>query len=107
MERLKWNRQFALDQAADDLELLTELLEIFKGSLAADLAQIEAGLADTSAATISSAAHSIKGASASLGFEGIRELAMAIEEESRSGSLARARTELPTLRQMLALVCRL
>ena len=46
---LKWNKEFALEQAADDAELLEELLEIFKDSLQADLLLIEQGLEEDSA----------------------------------------------------------
>jgi histidine phosphotransfer protein HptB len=102
MTNLKWNRDFALEQAADDSELLGELLEIFKGSFAADLDALEKGLKEGQAAAVSAAAHSIKGSSSSLGMEGIRELARPIEEESRAGGLTEAQEKLPLLRQLLA-----
>ena len=87
MNALKWDKEFALEQAADDAELLEELLEIFKESFQADLLQIEQGLAEGSAGKIAAAAHSIKGAAASLGILGIKELVMQIEKESRAGGV--------------------
>jgi HPt (histidine-containing phosphotransfer) domain-containing protein len=102
MNTLKWNRDFALEQAAGDSELLGELLEIFKGSFAADLDALEKGLNEGQAAVVCAAAHSIKGSSASLGMEGIRELAGPIEAESRAGGLSEAEEKLPLLRQLLA-----
>jgi len=46
------------------------------------------------------AAHSIKGAAASLGILGIHEIALAIEEESRAGGLEIARSKLSLLKSM-------
>jgi HPt (histidine-containing phosphotransfer) domain-containing protein len=101
MNALKWDKEFAMEQAADDLDLLQELLTIFKGSLQADVLLIEQGLAEGTPAKVCSAAHSIKGASASLGILGIKEIALAIEEESRAGDLDIARRKLPELQSLL------
>lgn len=101
MNALKWDKKFALEQAADDAELLEELLEIFKDSFQADLLLIEQGLAENSAAKIMAAAHSIKGAAASLGILGIHELAMEIEKESRAGGLDLARRKIGDLQALL------
>jgi HPt (histidine-containing phosphotransfer) domain-containing protein len=102
MSGLKWDKEFALEQAADDAELLEELLEIFKDSLRSDLQLIEQGLAEGSAAKINGAAHSIKGAAASLGIVGINEIAMQVEEDSRGGGLDVAREKLEVLQSLLA-----
>ena len=101
MNSLKWNKEFALEQAADDAELLQELLDIFKDSFKADLLLIEAGVAENSPAKISSAAHSIKGASASLGIAGINEVAVAIENDSKNGGTSVAQDQVPVLHGML------
>ncbi|WP_457575541.1 Hpt domain-containing protein [Desulfomarina sp.] len=101
MNLLKWNREFALEQAADDMELLLELLEIFKGSFKNDLQQMEEGLESNDAEKICSAAHSIKGAAASLGIEGIREVALAVEEDSRAGNMEVAQSKLPLLKSLM------
>ena len=100
MNALKWDKNFALEQAADDAELLQELLEIFKDSLQSDIHLIEQGLAEGGAAKVCRAAHSIKGAAASLGILGIHEIAFAIEEDSRAGGLGIARNELSLLKLM-------
>jgi histidine phosphotransfer protein HptB len=102
MNGLKWDKAFAIEQAADDVELLQELLEIFKASLQSDLQLIEQGLAEGSAAKISSAAHSIKGAAASLGILGIHEIAMQIEADSWAGGLDVARENFELMRSLLA-----
>lgn len=100
MNALKWDKEFALEQAADDAELLQELLEIFKDSLQSDINIIEQGLEEEGAAKVCRAAHSIKGAAASLGILGIHEIAFAIEEESRAGGLGLARSKLSLLKSM-------
>jgi HPt (histidine-containing phosphotransfer) domain-containing protein len=101
MDILKWDKNFALDQTADDEELLKELLEIFKDSFQSDLQIIKQGLAEGSASMISAAAHSIKGAAASLGFLGINEIAMQVEKDSRDGGLAVAHEKIEDLQNLL------
>ena len=102
MNGLKWDKKFALEQAADDAELLEELLDIFKESLKSDLRLIEQGLAEGSAAKISGAAHSIKGAAASLGIIGINEIAAEVEKDSRAGGMNVAHEKLEALQSLLA-----
>lgn len=101
MNALKWDKEFALEQAADDAELLKELLEIFKESFLSDLQLIEEGLAEGSVVKIMGAAHSIKGAAASLGILGIYETALQLEEDSRAGGLDGARENLEILQSLL------
>ncbi len=100
MNKLRWDKQFALEQAADDVELLQELLQIFKDSLQSDIDLIEQGLDENEAVKVCRAAHSIKGAAASLGILGIHEVALAIEEESRTGGLSIAQAKLGFLKEM-------
>jgi histidine phosphotransfer protein HptB len=100
MSTLKWDKNFALEQAADDAELLQELLEIFKDSFQSDIEIIEQGLGEGGAAKVCRAAHSIKGAAASLGILGIHEIAQAIEEESRGGGLNIAHSKISLLKSM-------
>lgn len=101
MNALKWDKEFALEQAADDAELLAELLEIFKDSFQVDLHLIEQGLAESSAGKVMAAAHSIKGAAASLGMVGVNELALQIEKDSRAGGLDLARENFFVLQALL------
>ena len=101
MNTLNWDKKFALDQAADDEELLQELLEIFKESYGSDLVLIKEGIERGDAKRVYSASHSSKGAAASLGLEGIRDIAMSVEADSRNGSLAVARDRVQDLEDML------
>jgi HPt (histidine-containing phosphotransfer) domain-containing protein len=101
MTLLKWNKEFALEQAADDMELLEELLDIFKTSFASDIQLIQSGLATANANQIGGAAHSIKGASSSLGIEGITAVAKSIEDDCKNGSLEQAEALVGQLEKML------
>ncbi len=102
MSELRWNREFALEQAADDLELLQELLDIFKESLQSDITIMEQGLADKSAEQVCGAAHSMKGAAASLGIQGINDVAYEIERDSREGGLGVAEENMELLKKLLS-----
>lgn len=83
MNSLQWNKEFALEQTAGDKELLEELLLLFKDSSAADFQQLQEAVQAGDMASILSAAHSIKGAAASLGIEGIRSVSLEIEQTAR------------------------
>ena len=88
MTTLAWNKEFALEQTAGDQELLDELLLLFKDSSADDFNQLQEGFAQQNSDAVLASAHSIKGAAASLGIEGIREVAKVIEESARSGNIS-------------------
>ncbi|MEE4240704.1 MAG: Hpt domain-containing protein [Desulfopila sp.] len=104
MDRLKWDKAFALEQAADDTELLEELLTIFKQSCTSDYHSIKEGLTSGDAEKICAAAHSIKGAAASLGIVAIRDLAAEIETDSRKGSTVSAQERIEELSQYMQLL---
>ena len=101
MADLQWDRDFALEQTGGDEELLDELLTLFKDSSAADYAELcraaEAGDADG----VVRAAHSLKGAAASLGIERIRSLALAMETDARGGSVQTAQDKKEELGRLL------
>ncbi len=101
---LRWNKNFALEQAADDEELLQELIVIFKESSLSDLANLKQGLSKGDAAMGRASAHSIKGAAASLGFEGIRDVTSTMEADCRDGSLSVANERLAELEKLLELL---
>lgn len=87
MSDLQWDRAFAGEQAGDDPELLAELLGLLNESSKSDLEKITQGLAAGDAQAVADAAHSIKGAAASLGVEGLRVAAHAIEKLGRENRL--------------------
>ncbi len=108
MVSLQWNKEFALEQTADDQELLDELLILFIDSSASDFQQLQEAIATHNTEGILTAAHSIKGAAASLGIEGIRIVAMEIEEYARgtqaSGSIEEKVAKLGELLEQLNLL---
>jgi len=91
MADLEWDRNFALEQSGDDEEMLAELLVLFRDSSASDLVRINDALAAENAVAVADAAHSIKGASASLGVEGVRKVATELEKKGRAGDLSQGR----------------
>ena len=87
MVDLQWDRAFALEQAADDEEVLAELLDLFNTSSSSDMEKIYLALDEADPEALMKAAHSMKGAAASLGIGGVRALAYEIETAGREGSL--------------------
>lgn len=87
MSDLLWDRAFALEQTAGDEELLDELLILFKTSSVEDHEKLCQAASSGDAEGVAAAAHSLKGASASLGIEGIRLLALEMETAAREGSV--------------------
>lgn len=101
MPGLRWNKAFALEQTADDTELLQELINIFKDSCASDCALIRSGISRLDGGQVASAAHSIKGAAASLGIEAIRDIALALEKDGKEGRIDAAAKRFPELEGLL------
>jgi len=104
MSELKWDKAFALEQAADDEELLQELIDIFKESSMSDLAKVRQSVEKADADMGIASCHSIKGAAASLGFQCIKDVTEAMETDCREGSMAVITAKLPELEQLLSLL---
>ena len=85
MAELNWDRSFALEQSADEEEVLSELLGLLKETAVKDLKKIRLGIEEGDATAVEYAAHSLKGAAASLGVEGIRLVTLEIENSGREG----------------------
>ena len=102
MSQLQWNREFALEQTAGDEELLEELLLLFKEASAGDLQKLRQAVGEKNVKAVVEAAHSLKGASASLGFETIRALAQEMEMDARQDSVACAAARLEEMAALLA-----
>lgn len=101
MADLLWNKAFALEQTGGDEELLEELLILFTDSSASDLELLRQAVAAGDAAGVVRAAHSLKGASASLGIEGIRQVSTLMENDGRHNSIKVAKDNLATLTELL------
>jgi len=102
MSKLQWDRAFALEQTAGDEELLEELLILFKDSSADDHEKLCQAAKSGDTEGVVAAAHSLKGASASLGIEGIRALALEIETAAREGSVACALEKQAEMAELLS-----
>lgn len=101
MSELIWDREFALEQAGQDEELLAELVQLFNDTSADDMVKIQAALSTGDAQGMADAAHSIKGAAASLGIEDIRKTAYEIEKSGRNKDIDNASASLPDLKDLL------
>ena len=101
MAGLQWNRDFAFEQSGEDEELLTELLALLEESSLSDLEKITTAQGNGDATTMGEAAHSIKGAAASLGVEGMREVAYELEKAGREGDLQQASSFVGPLQELI------
>lgn len=101
MVDLQWNKSFALEQTGGDEELLEELLVLFRDSSQNDFVELQHAVKNGDAAAVVRAAHSLKGAAASLGIEGIRQLAAAMEADGRNESLAVAQDNVAAMGALL------
>ena len=82
---INWDRDFALDQAGGDEDLLRELLTIFTGTVAASRQTLAEALTVGDFARVARAAHSLKGSGSSLGFAEIAGMANLVESQARDG----------------------
>lgn len=101
MADLRWNKAFALEQTGGDEELLEELLILFRDSSVSDYSQLQQAVSANDAGGVMRAAHSLKGAAASLGIEGIRKLVLEMEADARNNSVTVARAHLTAMGDLL------
>jgi HPt (histidine-containing phosphotransfer) domain-containing protein len=83
----------------NDLELAAELTEIFLEDTPGQIARLTDALDNDDATTAERLAHSIKGASASVGAEQLRDVGLAMEKACREGDLRAAAARLPLLNE--------
>jgi HPt (histidine-containing phosphotransfer) domain-containing protein len=102
MVDLQWNRDFALEQAGEDEELLAELLALLCESSSGDLAKMKTGQEKGDAKLMGEMAHSIKGAAASLGVEALRDVAYGIEKAGRDNDLGAASSLVSSLERLIS-----
>ena len=101
MAELHWDKTAALAETAGDEALLEELLTLFREAAAEDLDRMRQAVTVGDSATAMAAAHSLKGAAASLGIESIRSLAETVEQAGAASVPAAARQTLPILADLL------
>lgn len=101
MADLQWNRDFAFEQSGEDEELLAELLVLLQESSLADFDKITTAEESGDATAMGEAAHSIKGAAASLGVERLREVAYELEKAGRTDDLQHASLFVAPLKELI------
>jgi HPt (histidine-containing phosphotransfer) domain-containing protein len=87
----------ALARVGGDADLLKELLGMFLEEYPRLLSQIREGLGGHDAASVSSAAHQLKGLLAQFGAETARQAAYAVEQPARQGDLSATGADLQVL----------
>ena len=96
-------KQLALDLGLEQEEF-SELLAIFIETSEADLVKIREGIDNKEADQVADAAHSIKGASANLGFMDISSEAKMIEQKARDNTLVNLADHINKIREGLATI---
>jgi len=91
----------ALSRADGDRELLSELMEMYLVQSKEDIGEIEAAIARKDAKRLEFVAHSLKGASATIAAEQVREQAYRMEKIGASGNLAEAPALLRQLKESI------
>ena len=90
-----------------DVDLARELLTLYLSDIEKRLPSLEKGLREEDASMVHQEVHTIKGASANLGVEGMRKLAVRLEQECKEGAfheglqlMAELRAELDRVREL-------
>ena len=97
-----------LEELALELEMepdeIRELLEIFIESSESDLDKLNKAIDEADQKMAADAAHSIKGASANLGFMDISSVAKSIEHKARNNGLAGLKDEVLIIKDQLSAI---
>jgi len=96
-------KELALELGMEQDEM-RELLVIFIESSESDLVKLKQALIEGDAKQVADAAHSIKGASANLGFMDIFSVAKNLEQKARENSLEGLADEVHILKDRLSLL---
>lgn len=77
---LEWDRDFAFEQSADDIELLRELMDILDESSTDEFNKLEEAHKTGNFSDVMETAHSIKGAAFNLGVNALGRVAKEMEQ---------------------------
>ena len=94
-------KELALELGMEQDEM-RELLEIFIESSESDIERLQQAVVEGDAKRVADAAHSIKGASANLGFRDIFSVAKNLEQKARKNSLEGLTDEVHILKDRLS-----
>lgn len=92
-----FNCAAAMDVAAQDVDFLREIVDVYLADIPTQIAKLQAALGAGDVESAHRLAHTIKGASANIGAESILEVAAAIESAARNADLPRAAQLMPRL----------
>jgi len=97
MAELKWDRDTALRRVSSNETLLKELMGLMRDSLEENLNLIDRAIVSDQPEKVALGAHSIKGASANMAIEGIRETTQLMEQAARAGEMEKVKALHPQL----------
>jgi len=91
--------------AEGEAELVGELLGDFRADVAARMLKLRAAVARRDPVVVKAEAHSIKGSAAQMGAAGMAEACLALEMDTRAGSLENADSQIETIQTQFDRVC--
>ena len=97
-----FNAKQVLTMACDDVELARQIVEVFLDDIPKQLENLKDSLIEKDAKTAERVSHSIKGASATVGGEVLREIALLCEQCGRENRLAELQDKVPAMEQAFA-----
>ncbi|MEK6237717.1 MAG: response regulator, partial [Planctomycetales bacterium] len=93
------------EMAQGDDEFMVELMHDFMTDVSSNLAGLEAAVGKNDRETARRCAHSIKGLSASVDAESLRQLAVLVENAAAADDMATVETQRPELRRQAEIAC--
>lgn len=100
-----FDMQKLMDSTCDDRELAAQVVEVFFADIPVQLDDLDQALHDGDAKTAERIAHTIKGASATVGAELLRMAAYECEALGKDGSLDVLQEKTPELRRLFDELC--
>jgi HPt (histidine-containing phosphotransfer) domain-containing protein len=97
-----FDRAAFLERVMGEEELVREITELFLADLPVQLGRLDAAVDSADCQLAGKLAHAIKGASANVGGEALRETSFAMEKAGKAGDLVALRTLLPELKERFA-----
>jgi CheY-like chemotaxis protein/HPt (histidine-containing phosphotransfer) domain-containing protein len=97
-----FDRAAFLTRVMDDEEMVREITEIFLADLPVQIEKLAAAVGSGDCLLAGQQAHGIKGASANVGGEALRETAFEMEKAGKAGDLAALKTLLPRTQERFA-----
>jgi CheY-like chemotaxis protein len=101
-EQPVWDKAGMLKRLDDDRDLTKTIMEIFLDDAPQQIEALQQHLAACNAPGVGLQAHTIRGASATVGGEALREVALAMEKAGKAGDLDSVRARMDDLRREFA-----